>query len=167
MKTLKLVGLASIAIIAISCEDDDPIRVLDIDLQATAINFSIEKDPDSDFTGTATITGIITNIGTENFVSSSNQQRILLYERELGVSASEILIGEINFTTLNAGEELSVSYTRNWDASSPGEGEFPPNYILQINYDPDITIDSNQYNDDKNSANNSLVESGSVINDLF
>ena len=165
MKTLKLIVLASIAIIAISCEDDDPIRVLDIDLQATAINFSIEKE--TDFAGTATITGIVTNIGSENFVSSTNQQRILLYERPSGSSGTGTLIGEVNFTTLNAGEQLTVSYTRNWDSSSPGEGEFPPNYVLQITYDPDITVDGNENNDDKNSANNSLTENGKAINDLF
>ncbi|MAQ75146.1 MAG: hypothetical protein CL613_02290 [Aquimarina sp.] len=165
MKTLKLVVLASIAIIAISCEDDDPIRVLDIDLQATAINFSIEKE--TDFAGTATITGIVTNIGSENFVSATNQQRILLYERPFGSSSAGSLIGEVNFTSLNAGEQLTVSYTRNWNSSSPDEGEFPPNYVLQITYDPDIAIDGNENNDDKNSANNSLTESGTAINDLF
>ena len=165
MKTLKLIVLASIAIIAISCDDDDPVSALDIDLQATAINFSIEKE--TDFTGTATITGIVTNIGSENFVSTTNQQRILLYERPFGSSTAGTLIGEVNFTSLNAGEQLTISYTRNWDASSPGEGEFPPNYVLQIAYDPDITIDGNENNDDKNLSNNSLTESGTAINDLF
>lgn len=113
----------------------------------------------------ATITGTVKNIGTKDFSSSEGQQFIYLYEKPLGGTATPLL--SLPFTNLAAGDSLFVTYTRNWDASSPVEGEFPPDYILSIMYDPDITTDGNENNDDVNNDNNSLTKSGSTINDLF
>ncbi|RZS92160.1 hypothetical protein [Aquimarina brevivitae] len=164
MITLRFTTILVLIFLLASCEDDD-VAIQDIDLATTAINFSIEKE--TDFAGTATITGIITNIGSENFTSSDNQQFIGLYERVPGASAPGVLVATANFNSLISGGQLSVSYTRTWDASSPSEGEFPPTYTLVITYDPDIFIDGNENNDDINLENNSLSQSGSAINDLY
>jgi len=83
MKTLKILTLLFIITLLNACDSDDTATPLGtIDLEATAINFSIIKD--DDFTGTATITGTVTNIGDENFSSSDGQQAIRLYQRNLG-----------------------------------------------------------------------------------
>ena len=71
------------------------------------------------------------------------------------------------FEDLAAGGEITVSFERAWDASSPAEGEFPPTYTLRISFDPDIFIDGNEQNDDCRTSNNRLERSGSGINDLF
>ncbi len=166
MKTLKILSLLSITAFFLACDsDDDAASPGTIDLEATSINFSIIKD--DDFTGTATITGTVTNIGDANFNSSNGQQAIHLYQRNLGAPAPGDLVGTINFTTLAAGETLTIDYSRPWNSSSPAEGEFPPDYQIVIDYDPDIFIDGNNNNDDENLTNNDLTVSGSEINDLF
>ena len=60
-----------------------------------------------------------------------------------------------------------MSYEREWNSSSPTEGEFPPDYIVKISYDPDILIDGNPDNDDCNPGNNEVTRSGAGINTLL
>ncbi|MDH7448445.1 hypothetical protein [Aquimarina sp. 2201CG14-23] len=165
MKTLKKLTLLLITVLFISCDSDDTATIGTIDLEATSITFTIVKD--DDFTGTATITGTITNIGDSNFNSSTGQQAIRLYQRSLGAAAPGSLVGTVNFTNLNAGETLTVSYSRPWNSSSPAEGEFPPDFRIILDYDPDIFIDGNDNNNDEDLLNNDLTVSGSGINDLF
>ena len=144
-----------LASVLLSCDNDDP--AVTIDLQAEKIEFSVV--PTSEFAGVATITGTVKNIGS-NYASGSNQQLVNLYE-------NSTLVKSIPFQNLNAGESIQISYSRAWNSSSPAEGEFPPDYRLEIAYDPDILIDGNPNNDDKNSSNNSKTESGRAINELF
>jgi hypothetical protein len=40
-------------------------------------------------------------------------------------------------------QEVTVVFERTWNSSSTGEGEFPPSYIVEIGYDPDIRLDGN------------------------
>ncbi|KAA1242837.1 hypothetical protein [Aquimarina sp. RZ0] len=169
MKTLQFLPLLLLALIVSGCPSDDVINLGTIDLEATSINFSIKRDSINEFRGTATITGIITNIGDREFTSSDGQQSILLYQRNLGTPSGNPgdLVSQKNFTTLNSGATETVTFTRNWSSASPGEGEFPPDYQIIISYDPDILTDGNDANNDENPANNELTVSGSDINDLF
>ena len=60
-----------------------------------------------------------------------------------------------------------LTYERDWNSSSPSEGEFPNSYRLLITYDPDIYQDANKANDDCNQGNNKKNRSGTEINDMF
>ncbi len=168
MKTLKFIPMIILAIAALSCDDDDTISEPPptIDLEATSIDFSLANQ--DDFVADATILGTITNT-QDDFVSGSGQQAILLYERSLGTPTGNpgVEVARVNFTTLGAGETLTISYTRTWNASSPAEGEFPPDYRILISYDPDLLIDGNDDNDDDNVSNDELTRSGQGINQLF
>ncbi|WP_298309661.1 hypothetical protein [uncultured Aquimarina sp.] len=166
MKTLKLLSVLCITALFIACDsDDDTTSVGTIDLEATSITFTIVKD--DDFTGTATITGTVTNIGDANFNSGNGQQAVRLYQRSLGAPAPGELVDTVSFTNIDAGETLTIRYSRPWNSSSPAEGEFPPDYRIVIDYDPDIFIDGNDQNNDSDLTNNDLTVSGSGINDLF
>lgn len=165
MKTLKILCIAFLSLTLTYCTDDDTPMELNPDLEASSITFSV--DPQQEFFGVATITGTVTNVGNGDFTSGEGQQGILLYERPLGAAAPGNLVNTVVFTSLNVGESLTVSFSRPWDASSPAEGEFPPEYILRVSYDPDIFIDGNDNNNDNNSSNNSLTVSGGEINTMF
>lgn len=164
----KFFMLLVLAVSLFSCEPDDnpDLPNPSIDLKAEFIIFSV--DPTSDFAGDATITANIINIG-DDFRSGAGQQSMLLYEKQLGVPSDQPgdLVARLDFTSLAAGDKLEVSYRRPWNASSPAEGEFPPEYILVISYDPDLYADSNVHNDDTNSANDKITVSGSLINQMF
>lgn len=164
MKTLKISIIALLTLTLAGCPRDDS-PILNPDLEATSITFSVV--PTSDFAGVATITGTVTNVGDLDFNSGQGQQGILLYERPLGTPAPGNLVTRLDFTRLNVGSTLTVSFSRQWDSSSPAEGEFPPEYILIVSYDPDILIDANETNNDTNSSNNSLTVSGGAINGMF
>ncbi len=167
-KTLKLLSVFVFALF--TCTSCDPEDVNDetpsIDLKADEINFSV--DPITSFAGNATITGTVLNVG-DDFRSGAGQQIIRLYERSLGTPTDQPgqEVARLEFTSLDAGETLEVSFTRPWDSSSPAEGEFAPEYILIIDYDPDLPIDGNVHNNDSNNANNRLLVSGHVINSMF
>lgn len=121
------------------------------------------------FEGVATITGVVTNIGVDDFISSLGQQAVSLFQNNTGLPSSQAsdLVAQVPFTTLAAGESIMITYSRNWYASSPAEGEFPPMYTVQIGLDPDIQIDGNDKNNDVSYANNSMSKSGSEINEML
>ena len=133
------------------------------DPSADSIRFSIRRRS-SQFRGLVRITGRVVNNGGD-FTSSSGQQSVVLYEVPLGGRGR--VVARRDFTNLLSGQSIEVSYQRDWDASSPAEGEFPPTYRVALSYDPDIYIDGNEGNDDCVSANNSLDVSGMGINELF
>lgn len=134
------------------------------DPAAIAVDFRLVRRTGR-FTGQVEIVGTIRNVGTADFISGKGQQGIQLYEEVPG--ARPRLVASLPFERLNQGAELQIRYTREWNASSPAEGEFPPTYRLQISYDPDIVLDGNPKNDDSNWRNNSRERSGSAINDLL
>ena len=171
IKTLKFLSVFIFALFALtSCEPsddaDDTPETPSIDLKSEFIIFSVE--PTSQYAGNATITGNIINIG-DDFNSGAGQQVIRLYERSLGTPTNQpgTEVASLAFTSLAAGEKLEISYTRHWNSSSPAEGEFAPEYILLIDYDPDLLLDSNLHNDDSNSSNNRILVSGHLINSMF
>ena len=167
MKNLiKLLPILLLMLAFQSC-DEDPAHI--VDLAVYDIEFTADGiDPNmQDFAGTATITAKVTNIGPNNYVSGENQQGIILYESAYGNPTAYTEVANMPFQNLAAGATITVSYTRNWDISSPSEGEFAPYYRAIISKDPDIYIDGNDQNNDTNITNDELVENGHQINQMF
>ncbi|RKR15408.1 hypothetical protein CLV91_1494 [Maribacter vaceletii] len=174
MKTLnyfKTLALIAVTFFFANCTNPDRDNdVYDesvtIDLSAEKITFSINKT--TQWEGTATITGTIKNIG-DHFSSGRGQQIAYLYERSLGTPTTQLgnIVASKSFSELASNGTLEVSFTRPWNSSSPAEGEFAPEYILVLSYDPDLFIDGNKSNDDTNHDNNEILESGIEINNLF
>jgi len=136
-----------------------PISFCRIDPAAQSLDFVLVRRT-ARFRGVVRITGVVKNLGRANFLSGPRQQSVHLYQ-------DNRIVATRAFQTLGAGATLAVAFERAWDASSPAEGEFPPQYKLVLSYDPDIAIDGNINNDDCNSRNNLLTRSGSAINALF
>lgn len=135
------------------------------DLAAQQIQFQLIRR-NSSFRGVVRITGVIRNVGLVAYNSGLGQQVAYLYEQQLGVSTPR-LVAEQPFQNLVPGQEVRVSFERDWNGSSPAEGEFPPIYKLLIGYDPDIYKDGNPKNDDCNRINNQRERSGSAINSTY
>jgi hypothetical protein len=66
------------------------------------------------------------------------------------------------FQNLTPGQTVTLVHHRNWNGSSPAEGEFPSTYRLMVGYDPDIFINGNPKNDDCVNTNNRKERSGAV-----
>lgn len=161
MKTLFKSILLVLSLILFSCGGDDtPESTPNIDLKVDS--YELSKVNTSQFAGVVTIMGIVKNIG-DDYVSSDGQQTIYIFRRNLGATGQGTLVEQKDFTNINAGETVEISYNMNWNSST----EFPPEYIIQIGYDPDIYIDGNKHNDDTNHDNDEIVISGYDINDLF
>jgi len=141
-------------------------RVDCIDPAATEIRFEIVRR-DSQFTGRIRITGEVKNIGNKAFQSGPNQAAAYLYQLPPGATSGGTLVAQQPFTDLAVGNALNVSWERDWNSSSPSEGEFPYSYRLLIVYDPDIYMDANKENDDCNGNNNQKDRSGSDINAML
>lgn len=148
---LPVLALSSLML---GCDDDEP-AVPQIDLAAESIEFLLSGDVGQQ---TLLITGTVKNIG-EDYRSNANQQKVVLLERPAGSSSGGKVIDEAEFANLDAGETVEVSYERAW---SSGE-EFKPTFILRVSYGPDILIDSNPQNDDRNSSNNSIERSSQDV----
>ncbi len=112
------------------------------------------------------ITGYIKNIGAGPFNSGPNQAAAYLYEIPAGAASGRELAHQA-IINLAAGATMQLTYERDWDSSSPSEGEFPPNYRLQILLDPDIYMDANKANDDCNQNNNRKDRNGMDINSMI
>jgi hypothetical protein len=140
------------------------------DPAALKILFTIVRR-DSQFKGRIRITGVVKNIGGKPFISDPRQAEARLYELPPGVPCASATGGRIvarrAISNLAAGAVLNLSYERNWNSSSPAEGEFPNCYRLLITYDPDIYMDENKQNDDCNQGNNKKDRSGTEINDML
>jgi hypothetical protein len=134
------------------------IMIKRIDLSTTAIDFSVVSCKDK-FNGTVKIEGVIKNTGGLAYTSGADQQAVFLYEDNGGRPR---LVATRAFQNLTPGQEVRVSYTRQWYKGT----EFPPKYILIIGFDPDIYIDSNDNNDDVNTANNRMERSGADLSGL-
>ncbi len=129
------------------------------DPAARSIDFRIVNKTNQ-FKGRVEITGTIKNIGLAAYETRTNQQSIELFE-------GSQLVKNQAFGNLSPGQTATIRYQRNWNSSSPAEGEFPPRYLLMIVYKPDITKDGNPKNDDCVGTNNRKERSGAAINGLF
>jgi hypothetical protein len=134
------------------------------DPAVTGLDFAIVSRT-ARFRGRVEITATVDNVGRATYSSRPNQQSVQLYEATPGGPSR--LVAQTAFVNLAPGEGVKVSYTRNWYAASPAEGEFPPTYRAIIAYDPDITMDGNPRNDDCVAANNRRERSGADINAMF
>jgi hypothetical protein len=134
------------------------------DPAVTRIEFRIVSRTNQ-YSGRVEIVAEVKNLGKEAYRSANGQQSVQLYEIPMGGRSA--LVGQVAFSNLQPGRSVRVSYTRDWNASSPNEGEFPPSYLAIIAYDPDIRMDSNPNNDDCNMGNNRAERSGSDINGMF
>jgi hypothetical protein len=141
-----------------------------MDPAAVEIRFDIVRRY-SQFRGRIRITGVVKNIGSKAFQSGPGQAKAYLYQLPPGVpcpnATGGTVVAEKGFTNLAPGAVITVSWERDWNSSSPSEGEFPNCYRLLISYDPDIYIDGNDNNDDCNQNNNKKDRSGTEINDML
>ncbi len=139
-----------------------------IDPAAVDIRFEIVRR-DTQFRGRVRITGVVRNIGNAAFTSNPGTQQASaqLYEVPAGATSGGTLRAHTNFNALAVGGTVTVSYERDWNSSSPAEGEFAPSYKLMIVYDPDIRLDGNPNNDDCNMSNNTRQRSGTEINAML
>ncbi len=160
MKTLKSILFMAIGVLLMACDNDDDSNSF-VDLSAEELSYSLVSQTNAT-TGVVRISGKIKNIGNTRYSSTAQQQYAAIYEKPLGTS-TETELGTLNFTNLNAGEETTFFFDRNWDIAI----EFQPEFILRIVLDPDILLDDNDANDDTNSANNSITIQGNDINNLF
>lgn len=140
------------------------------DPAAVELKFQIVRR-DTQFKGRIRITGVVKNIGGKPFLCGPNQAKAYLYELPAGVPPASATGGRIvaqkEIRNLPAGASLFLTYERDWNSSSPSEGEFPNSYRLLISYDPDIYQDANKNNDDCNQNNNKKDRSGTEINDML
>ncbi|HQC38406.1 MAG: hypothetical protein PHX90_03475 [Thermotogota bacterium] len=140
------------------------------DIAAVEIVFQIIRR-DSPFRGRIRITAVVKNITLKDFSSGPNQAVALLYQMPSYVPCSSATGGTVlvqkEIRTLAAGATIVLVYERDWDSSSPNEGEFPNCYRLMISLDPDIYLDGNPDNDDCSQNNNRVDRSGADINALF
>jgi hypothetical protein len=136
-----------------------------IDPAAHKIKFDIIRR-DNQFNGRVRITGIVKNVGTDPYIDPRGRSGGVRLFRGKPFT-NEMLVKSAPLKNLQPGEKQVIVYERNWNSSSPSEGEFPPTYWLDITYDPDIMMDSCPTNDDKNYNNNRKSESGMAINTLF
>jgi hypothetical protein len=103
------------------------------------------------YTGRVRITGVVRNLGD----APSGRGAALL-------SQGGTIVARQFFPRLAGGEQVTVSYDRNWDASSPREGRSPPTYRLWIVYEPDTPTGG-----DVNLSNNDKTRNGTGINALL
>lgn len=139
-----------------------------IDPAAFDVSFAVVRR-DTQFRGRVRITGTVKNIGTAAFTCNPGTQQASahLYELPPGATSGGTLRAHTDFSSLAVNGTVTVTYERDWDSSSPSEGEFPPSYKLMIVYDPDIRLDGNPANDDCHMNNNDKSRSGTEINALF
>ena len=142
-----------------------PRRLTGIDPAAIAIKFKIVSRT-SQFKGRVKITGIVKNIGDQPYIDTRGGAGVIQLFRNKQFTTAN-LVAKAPLKDLKPGESQSVSFIRNWNSSSPNEGEFPPTYYLNIGYDVDITMDGCETNDDKRLNNNRKHRSGMDINKLF
>ncbi len=88
------------------------------------------------------VTADLLNIGAAPFRSRPGQQSFILYEEVSGSSPREV--ARLDFTELDVGASLQVSYDRSWPLY-----EAPPSVSFRavLSLDPDIFIDGNPDND--------------------
>lgn len=134
------------------------------------LKFSIVRRH-TQFRGRIRVTAVIKNVGKKPFLSGPNQAKAYLYQLPSGLPPNTpqqgTIVAQRAITNLPAGASFQLTYEREWNSSSPNEGEFPNSYRCMILYDPDIRMDANKNNDDCNNKNNRKERSGTDINDML
>ena len=122
---------------------------------AHAINFQIVRR-DTKFRGKVRISGVVKNTGETQFRGRNSEARLMSGNR---------ILARATFNGLRPGQEIRVRFVRDWNSSSPSEGEFPPTYKLKLVYDTDDVLGGP--NNDVSLRDNQRTRSGSDINKLF
>ncbi len=130
-----------------------------IDLKAMSITFTLIRRID-DNKAIIKVIGTIKNVGTQNYVSRENQQGVNISEVQSStfpnaVGPTKVKVDRL-FSTIPAGGTYQISYEMEWNKSN----EFPPIFVLNITFDPDIRADGNTSNDDAVFTNNKLEVDG-------
>jgi len=112
----------------------------------------------ADHTYNFTLRGELKNVGKADYKSRRNQQVLFLHE--VGKSHH---ITDWHFSRLNHGQVKNVHVPIK---NHPG-GEFVPAYELALSFDPDIYMDKNPANDDRNRRNNQATVSSKTISTAF
>lgn len=115
----------------------------------------------NNFNGKVKITGTVKNIGKKAWRCSATQAKVLLEEKAPG--ARPRVLKSKALTVLNINQTITLEYSLDWSTST----EFPPDYTIRIDLDPDILMDENPENDDCNSENNYKELKATEINSLF
>jgi hypothetical protein len=119
----------------------------------------VAKDPKWPTTqGRIRIEGVVKNVGNAVFESDPRQASAQLYETPASGPAS--VKAKQDIPRLDPGATIMLHYETAWNTAT----EFPPKYVLQLTYDPDIYIDANPKNDDCNRNNNRMELTGQQIN---
>lgn len=126
-----------------------------IDLKAESITFSVVRRIDAN-RAIIKVEGTIKNVGTDKFVSNQNQQGAMLGEAINFNGLPFTRKNEKLFAQLNPGQTVKVSYEIEWSKSN----EFPPFFVLYLNWDPDIRLDGNPKNDDVYPKNDKIIIDG-------
>lgn len=129
-----------------------------IDLKAESITFTLSRRIDAN-RAMIKVIGTIKNVGTEKYVSDQKQQSAVLSESYSSTATNPKLKKEQLFSTLDPGATVVVTYELEWNKSN----EIPPLFVLNLSYDPDILIDGNTKNDDKNPSNDKIVVDAKTI----
>ncbi len=139
------------------------------DPAAQRIDFSLVRQA-SQLKGRVRITGVIKNLGTEAFASKADPWTAALAEATWTTDSSGWLpryglriVAKKPVTYLAPGQEFSLVYERDWDASSAVEGKSPPEYILAVRH----TGESKKSRNDCNQENNEMKRNGAAINQKF
>jgi hypothetical protein len=113
--------------------------------------------------GILNITGKITNIGKQDFVSNPNQAsaNIIVYNPGFTGPNAYTYVKKVPISRLNKGQSITlrgryeISGFIEWNHRNPrtGECQAEVEVIVSVAYDPDIRMDSNPRNDDCNSKN--------------
>ena len=122
-------------------------KIAGIDPAVVALRVDVKRQV-SPSTADIEIVGVVQNIGSEDFLSTANQQSVQLYQKTPGAADRMLLKKE--FLNLKSGQKVEVRHRLQWSTSV----EFPANYLVMISYDPDITLDGNPNNDDVKRADN-------------
>ncbi|HEY8553713.1 MAG TPA: hypothetical protein VIL43_04125 [Burkholderiales bacterium] len=111
----------------------------------------------SDGTYTFYLSARIKNVGSSTFRANAGQAAAILWH------GSRVLT-RVPITVLTAGATRDAGTTiSRWRLSD----EFPPDFTLQISYDPDIGSDGNPENDDCRMTNNKATLSGAEVTRLL
>jgi hypothetical protein len=79
------------------------------------------------------VTGVIRNVGTTNFRPRPFADAKLYMTGGFGTLPHSV-VSTLALPSLAPGQEVKVIHDTTWDSSSTSEGEFPPNYILRLQY---------------------------------
>ncbi len=119
----------------------------------------IEYKPNINGRMNVRITGVIRNVGGVNFNGGTNRGSAGLYIGSWYEPTRPLsLISTTPLTSLTPGQEMKVVHETTWESASPSEGEFPPKYVLKIDYPfrRDLLSGAPIKISDCNKANNSV-----------